>query len=192
MAAPFELSRRTIVVLAAVVLVIIAAVVVIVVANSGSSGQNAAPGASSSTDATGGDDAVVRWWSTAESEVGSSVEVDDAEDATTVLEPDRGAYCQALDDTMAAGTGIFPTNVDVTSTAYTGAVTTFVREMQAMAPEEVAADWQVLGDMILALVESGGDAAALVLPDGATAESVQSASDAIGAHAEESCGLSIQ
>jgi len=192
-AVPFELGRRTLLVLVAAIAVIIAAVVVIVVANSNSSnpgGPNAAPGASTSSDSA--DDEVVRWWSTTDSDVGSAVEAGDAEDATTVLNPDRGAYCQALDDTLAAGNGIFPTDIDVASPAYTDAVTTFVREMQAMAPEDVSTDWVVLGDMILALVESKGDAASLVLPDGATAETIEAASAQISAHAEESCGLSIQ
>jgi hypothetical protein len=182
------LSRRGLAGLGAGILIIGAAIAVIVGA-AGSPVPRLPADAGSNTPGSG---EVSRWWSTSESEVGSTVEAGDADDATKVLAPDRGAYCQALADTMAAGNSIFPADIDVGSPAYLGAVTTFVREMQAMAPGEVSAQWRVLGDTILAVVESEGDATRLVLPDGVTAESVQAASDAVGANAQEACGLAIQ
>ena len=134
---------------------------------------------------------VTRWWSTPESTVGSAIGAADAADATSRLTPDTASYCQALDDTEAAGNGLFPEGTQAESPTYRLAATTFVREIQAMAPDEVRSSWQTLGGVILALVDASGDAAALKLPDGVTAADIDAANTAITAHALSACGLTL-
>ena len=133
----------------------------------------------------------IRWWSTADSPTGSAIGEADAADATSSLRPDTAAYCQALDDTVAAGNGLFPAGTEAQSPSYRLAATTFVREMQAMAPDEVRPSWNTLGSVMLALVDAGGDAAALKLPSGVTAQDIDAADTAITAHALSACGITL-
>jgi hypothetical protein len=130
-----------------------------------------------------------RWWSTPRDAAGSTVDPDDA--AGTSLKPDRAAYCQALQDTADAGQGLFPDDVDASSPGYITTATAFVREMQAMAPEEVQDAWQTLGSVVIALVSAGGDVGALSLPEGISADDVTVASEAIAAHAHDECGVDL-
>lgn len=183
-----HLSRRTLLVLALAVAVIVAAIVVIVVMARASSSPNAST-VSSAVQEDNGD--VVRWWSTPDEEVGSIIDGSEG-DSSVDLEPNLGAYCQALDDTVSAGNGLFPEGVDPASDEYAESVTAFVREMQAMAPDEMQDAWQDLGGVMLAIVAARGDASKLDLPAEATEASIASASDTISAHAQSDCGLSIE
>jgi hypothetical protein len=151
-------------------------------------------GCTSAAPEAGGDavPVVERWWSTADDAVGSVIEDGDPELAASRLSPDLTDYCQALDDTLAAGNSIFPADIDVTTPAYRVATLAFVNELTAMAPTGITADWVVLGSVITALVEADGDAAQLKLPDGVDSAAVEAAGGAIDAHAQSECGLSIQ
>jgi hypothetical protein len=133
--------------------------------------------------------APTRWWSTPLDPIGSAIPVDDPAASAKRLSPDRAAYCQALADTLAAGNGLFPKGVDVTSDGYRVSSLAFVYELQALAPAEVAASWKDFGLLFVALLDTGGDATKLVLPEGVTADRVQAASSAIEQDARTACGL---
>jgi hypothetical protein len=133
--------------------------------------------------------APTRWWSTPLDAVGSAIPVDDPAASAKRLKPDRADYCQALADTLAAGNGIFPDDVDVASDTYRVSALAFVYELQALAPAEVAPAWHDFGSLFVALVDAGGDAAKLTLPQGLSADQVTAASNTIEQDARTQCGL---
>jgi hypothetical protein len=151
-----------------------------------------APGGSLPSTSPAPGSTVERWWSTTDDRVGSVIENSEPELAASRLSPDVGGYCQALDDTAAAGNGIFPSDVDVASAGYRVATLAFVNEITAMAPDELAQPWGVLGGVITALVEANSDAAELELPAGADAAEIETAGAAISAHASSECGLTVE
>ena len=122
-----------------------------------------------------------------------SAEVESAEVESTQVEIDRWwsptDYCQALDDTLAAGGNLFAIDTDAASPEYTATATAFIRDIQGLAPAELEDAWDTLGGVLLAMIDSGGDATQLDLPAGVESADVDAASIAISAHAEDTCGL---
>jgi hypothetical protein len=92
-----------------------------------------------------------------------------------------------LRDTLAAGHSILP-NASASDPALHAAATAFINELQHVAPPEVAASWQILGDFIITLVQANGNPSAVQAVDSAK---VSAAVATVSSDAQSRCGVSL-
>lgn len=118
---------------------------------------------------------VVRFWSVPGHPAGSTI---DASHADTGLHPDQDVYCGILRSTAGAP----PTSTNGASALTT--VQAWVTDLQATAPDQVKAAWQIEGPALIRL--AGGS-----VTSSADTAAVQQAGKAISAHAKSTCGVAL-
>jgi hypothetical protein len=128
-----------------------------------------------------------RWWSNSAVQTGSKISKTRPDSAVTKLHPSRKDYCGMLEQTVAAGKALLPHGA-ASDPAVIDSLSAFIGELQKVAPAEVAADWQVLGKAMLALVKAGGKAPKTPVVDGAT---VNTAATSVAADAKQICRIDL-
>jgi hypothetical protein len=96
-------------------------------------------------------------------------------------------YCGMLRQTLAAGHAVLP-SVDASDPSYAAVTTKFVTDLQHVAPHEIAGAWQLLGNLIITLVRSDGDATSV---KGIQPDRIKSAVASVSADAKTRCGLDL-
>jgi hypothetical protein len=130
---------------------------------------------------------VTRWWGNSAESAGSTVDPADPAAAAADLKPSRDDYCEMLKQTVAAGHSLFPSASAADPALHTAAIA-FVNELQHVAPTEVAASWQVLGNFIITLVQANGNPSAVQAVDSAK---VSAAVATVSSDAQSRCGVSL-
>jgi hypothetical protein len=173
-----------------------AACAVVMTGCSSSPGPAASPSAAVPSSAAGGYGAsiaaapgatVTRWWGNSAASAGSTVDPVDPAAAAANLKPSRADYCGMLKQTLAAGHSLFPNSSASDPSLHTAAIA-FVNELQHVAPAEVAASWQVLGNLIITLVQANGSPSAMQSVDSAK---VSAAVATVSSDAQSRCGVSL-
>ena len=149
--------------------------------------SSAAHHAASSSGSGGSSTVAARWWSNSAAHVGSTIDKGHADAAVAKLHQSRADYCGMIRQTAAAGKTILP-GVAAADPALISTMIAFVSELQKVAPNEVAADWQVIGKAVMTLVKSGGTAPKTPQVDGAA---IQKAAAAVAADAEKNCHVDL-
>ncbi len=127
-----------------------------------------------------------RWWSNSAVKVGSSIDPSRPQAAVARLHPSRTDYCTMLRETVSAGRSVLP-GVGAADPSLLVATKAFVAELQRVAPAPVAPSWQVLGDVVVKLVASGGDIRNVRVD----AAAVQRAGTTVAAHAKSTCHVNV-
>ena len=172
-----------------------AACVVVMTGCSSSPGPASTPSAAVPSTAAGGYGAsvvatgptVTRWWGNSAESPGSTVDPADPAAAAANLKPSRADYCGMLKQTLAAGHSLFPDASAADPALHTAAIA-FVNELQHVAPTEVAASWQVLGSLIIKLVQANGNPSAM---QGVDSAKVSAAVATVSSDAQSRCGVSL-
>jgi hypothetical protein len=126
-----------------------------------------------------------RWWSNAAVTVGSTIDPAHPSAAAASLSPSRSDYCAMLSQTKAIGKALIPSGpIDPRLTTETEAL---VAEIDAVAPSNVTAAWNVLGPVILQVAKSGS------LPSGAVSDGSANlqAAETINNDAKANCHLDL-
>lgn len=149
------------------------------------SGNDAKPKAHDSSASSGL--VATRWWSNSAGTTGTEIDANRPQALAGKLRPSASDYCSMLKQTVAAGKSILP-GVTAQDPALLASTKAFVAEIQAVAPAAVAASWKVLGDVVVAFVESGGDPTKV---KGTDTKAVQSAVGTIAADAKGTCHVNL-
>lgn len=93
-----------------------------------------------------------------------------------------------LRQTVQAGKAIFGSSL-TTDPAWVGTLTAFLEELERVAPSEVSADWQLLGDAMIKLVQGGGKVP--VAGAASSAPSIEQAAGRVAADAKSACDVDL-
>lgn len=128
-----------------------------------------------------------RWWSNSATSAGSRVDTSKPDAVAAKLHPSRTDYCGMLRQTVAAGKAVF--GGASADPAWVHTLTAFVQELQRVAPQQVSADWQLLGDSMLTLVRNAGKTPA---PHPAAAPAaIEQAAAHVAADAKTTCNVDL-
>jgi hypothetical protein len=129
-----------------------------------------------------------RFWSGGAGAPGATI--DPAQPAAPPAHASAGAYCQILSSTAAAGVDVLH-GVGANDPALATTTRAWLADVQAAAPTSLSAQWKLLGQAMLTLVESGSSPGTAKLPSGVAAAQVSAATAAISADAKANCGLDL-
>lgn len=132
-------------------------------------------------------ESATRWWSNNAAALGSTIAIGAPDEAAANLHPSRADYCGMLEQAVHTGQSLIP-NVRASDPAMVATMTAFFTELEKVAPAEVAADWQVTGKAMLALVQSGGKAPKKAAVDAA---GIRAAANRIAVDAQQSCHVDL-
>jgi hypothetical protein len=166
--------------------VALAAAALVTGCTGGGSGDGASAGIRT-TDLGAAGPTATRWWSNSAVSAGSVIDVQHPQAAAAKLHESQQDYCGMLRDTVRADKSIMP-GVGATDPTLVASTKAFVSELERVAPSPVARSWQVLGDVVLKLVASGGD---LSKVKGVDQAAVQRAGTAVAAHAKSTCHVNV-
>ena len=132
-------------------------------------------------------ESATRWWSNGAAALGSTITIGQPDDVAAKLHPSRTDYCGMLEQAVHTGQSLIP-NVRASDPAMVATMTAFFTELEKVAPAEVAADWQVTGKAMLALIQAGGKAPKNAAVDAA---SIRAAATRIAVDAQQSCHVDL-
>ena len=140
---------------------------------------------------TGGNTAsaesATRWWSNSAAAMGSTIAIGAPDQAAAKLSPSRSEYCAMLEQAVHKGGSLMP-KVRASDPALVATMTAFFTELERVAPAAVAADWQLTGKAMLALVQARGKAPKNAAVD---ADGIRAAADRIAVDAQRSCHVDL-
>jgi hypothetical protein len=156
----------------------------VTVAGCSASGSHHGQPTGGSSTSTG---SATRWWSNNAAAIGSTIAIDAPDQAAAKLHPSRVDYCGMLEQAVHQGQSLI-SNVGASDPALVATMTAFFTELKKVAPAEVAADWQVTGTAMLALVQARGKAPTSAPVDGTA---IRAAADRIAVDAKRSCHIDL-